>query len=68
MNNLVGEHIMTCNEGAEQCTRNEPKVRQTAAAEEAYPWARETAREIENYLDVGVVFETIFEVNNIWMF
>ena len=58
---------MTCDEWAEQ-SRNEPQVGQTAAAEEGYPWARETAKEIENHLDVGVVFETIFEVNNLWMF
>ena len=64
MNDLVGMHVMTCTNELNQC-RNALQVRQTAAADEAYihEWARRT--ELESHVDIIIVFEAIFEVNDI---
>ena len=66
MNNLVGVHVMTCTNELDHVKTSLGFAKPPSPTKDVHERTRRT--ELESHVDIIVVFETIFEVNDIWMF
>ena len=66
MNDLVGMHIMTCTNELNHVETSLGFAKPPPPTKDIHERARGT--ELESHVDVVIVFETIFEVNDIGMF